>query len=143
MFNNFEITKDISAISGVGIDLLSVDRVRKLYQRYKEHFLVKMLGEKELCVFRKRFDANYERGIRFLATRIASKEAFSKAVCTGIRYPVTWKNIQIINSSNGKPGIILSFELDAWYRLIYRDAHISISDDSNLALAIVITNRKC
>ncbi|AGF48893.1 holo-ACP synthase [Candidatus Kinetoplastidibacterium galati] len=146
MFNNFKIDKyinNIPRIAGVGIDLLSVDRVRTLYQRYQKHFLKKMLGEEELYVFQKRLNSNYERGIRFLTTRIASKEAFSKAVDTGIRYPVTWKNVQIINSSKGSPKIILSSDLDLWYRSTYEDAYVSISDDINLALAIVITDRKC
>ncbi|AGF48193.1 holo-[acyl-carrier protein] synthase [Candidatus Kinetoplastibacterium oncopeltii TCC290E] len=147
MFNNYlEISKnirDVFGIAGVGIDLLSVDRVRKLYQKYEKHFLAKMLGKEELQIFQKRLDANYDRGIRFLATRIASKEAFSKAIYTGIRFPVTWKNIQIINSSEGSPRILLSYQLNDWYRSIYKDAYISISDDINLALAIVIIKRKC
>ncbi|AFZ83900.1 holo-[acyl-carrier protein] synthase [Candidatus Kinetoplastibacterium blastocrithidii TCC012E] len=145
MFNSLDVfknSKDISGIAGVGIDLLSVDRVRTLYQRYDDHFLAKMLGENELYFFHKRLNANYERGIRFLASRIASKEAFSKAIDTGIRYPITWKSIQIINSNEGKPRIILSYDLNVWYRSIYGNSHVSISDDIHMVIAIVVTERK-
>ena len=85
-------------IFGVGTDVVEVDRVRKALERWGERFARKILCEPELQRFRgHRLPAN------FLAKRFAAKEAFTKALGTGIRSPANWHGVWVVNLPSGKP----------------------------------------
>ena len=76
---------------------------------------------------------------RFLAKRFAAKEAFSKALGTGLRDPATFQNIAVAHDDLGKPMLVLASELQDFLqsRQITK-MHISISDERNLATAFVV-----
>ena len=76
---------------------------------------------------------------RFLAKRFAAKEAFSKALGTGLRAPATFQNIAVSHDDLGKPILVLAPELQAFLsEKNIQKMHISISDEKNLAAAFVV-----
>jgi holo-[acyl-carrier protein] synthase len=124
----------IAMIYGIGTDIISVGRVERALARFGERFVERILSTNER--------RDYQRAPiapRFLAKRFAAKEAFSKAIGTGIRRPVTWKYISIGHDRRGKPIIephpdLLSF-MQA--RGIVA-SHVSISDEHDSAVAFVL-----
>jgi holo-[acyl-carrier protein] synthase len=80
--------------------------------------------------------------VLFLANRFAAKEAFSKAMGTGFRYPVTLQSISVIQNSAGKPSLAFSDDLGEVVRLNgITGHHLTISDESNLACACVVLEK--
>ena len=131
-----------SAIAGIGIDLLRVDRIRVALERHGDRFAAKILGEAELAVFQARRARAPVRGLRFLATRFAAKEAFSKAIGLGIRLPMTWTRVQTLNMPGGKPTLVLAEPLKSWYDARFGAAHVSITDESDMVAAYVIVEAR-
>lgn len=126
------------AIAGIGLDLLRVDRVETALTRHGDRFAEKILGDDELRVFHARRAKVPARGVRYLATRFAVKEAFSKAVGLGIRMPMTWQRVQTLNAPGGRPMLVLAPALLEWYEKRFGAAHVSLSDESDLVAAYVI-----
>jgi holo-[acyl-carrier protein] synthase len=79
-----------------------------------------------------------ERGVRYLASRFAAKEAFSKAVGLGMRMPMWWTRCQVLKAPSGKPGIVTNGELKAWCDAHRLHFHVSISDEADTAVAFVV-----
>ncbi len=67
-------------IVGIGADLLQLKRLEAAYDRTQGRLAKRVLGEEELTIFEQRLKRNHKRGIAYLATRFAAKEAFSKAI---------------------------------------------------------------
>ena len=74
-------------IAGIGTDLLKIDRLKAAYQRTNGRLAERILGPDEMQVFKARLARNESRGMAYLATRFAAKEAFSKAIGLGMRSP--------------------------------------------------------
>jgi len=132
----------VPAIAGIGIDLLRVERIRLALERHGDRFATKILGEAELAVFQARRARAPVRGLRFLATRFAAKEAFSKAIGLGIRLPMTWTRVQTLNMPGGKPTLVLAEPLKSWYDARFGAAHVSITDESDMVAAYVIVEAR-
>ena len=84
-------------IYGIGIDVVEPSRIARLVEKYGERFARRVLTSLEW--------PGYVRTIRpvlYLANRFASKEAFSKAMGTGFRYPVTLQCISVVQNAAGK-----------------------------------------
>ena len=81
------------------------------------------------------------RGLRFLATRFAAKEAFSKAIGLGMRMPMTWRSAQILNAPSGKPMVVTSGALTTFMQTHGISAQVSISDEAEYAVAFVIVEK--
>jgi len=113
-------------ISGIGIDIIEIDRVKSAVRKYGKKFLQRIFTERELkyCSSRKAY--------RFpeMAARFAAKEAYSKAIGTGI-VGIKYKEIEVINNKNGKPHIALGGR-------IKKNIHISLSHSLNCAVASVV-----
>ena len=135
-------TSVAAAIAGIGTDLIYINRIQKSYDRHGERFLKRFLGPGEREKFQRRYDRDPHRGITFLATRFAAKEAFSKAIGLGMRMPMHWSAMQTLNAPSGKPMVVLSGELKNWYESRFGEAHVSLTDESDLAMALVIVERK-
>lgn len=125
-------------ITGIGTDLCDIRRIEAALQRRGDRFAEKVLGERELTVFRARRAKVPLRGLRYLATRFAAKEAFSKAIGLGIHWPMTWRACQILNDASGKPVIALDGELKAWFEARQWRAHVTVTDEGELAQAFVV-----
>jgi holo-[acyl-carrier protein] synthase len=127
------------AVAGIGLDLLRVDRIEMALARHGERFARRILGPEELAKFHARSQRSAARGVRFLATRFAAKEAFSKAVGLGMRMPMYWRAVQTLNERSGKPVIIISDPvLKAWYDMRFGAAHVSVTDERDIVAAYVI-----
>jgi holo-[acyl-carrier protein] synthase len=123
-------------IFGVGTDIVVIARLDDLYRKHGERALAKILapGERDDC------RASADPG-RFLAKRFAAKEAFGKALGTGLRAPAVLSAITVVHDALGRPGFQFAPELAAL--MTERDliAHLSISDETDSALAFVVVER--
>lgn len=125
-------------IVGIGTDLCDIRRIGAALDRRGERFAEKVLGPQELEVFRRRRAAVELRGLRYLASRFAAKEAFSKAIGLGMRWPMTWRACEVLNAPSGQPQIRLSGELAAWFAARGWQAHVTVTDEGDLASATVV-----
>lgn len=118
-------------ISGIGIDIVEIDRFQASIERFGERFYHKIFSPNELQYCQKKVN-----WIESLAVRWAAKEAFSKAIGTGWRKPFHWKDIEIVNDQAGKPFISLKGELVNLSK--NKMIHLSLSHSKNNAIAFVI-----
>jgi holo-[acyl-carrier protein] synthase len=127
-----------NAIAGIGVDLMRLERIVDAYARRGDRFARRILGDQEYEKFQRRLARDPQRGMRFLATRFAAKEAFSKAVGLGMRSPMTWSRMQTLNEPSGRPRVQLSEPLLSWYQTRFGAAHVSITDESDSVVAFVV-----
>lgn len=121
-------------IFGIGTDIVEVSRIAASIEEFGDAFAARILAESEL--------ESYQLSqikARFLAKRFAAKEAFSKALGTGLRAPATFQNIAVSHDALGKPILILAPALASFiHAKNITQMHISISDEKNLAAAFVV-----
>ena len=125
-------------IFGVGTDICDVRRIAATLARRGERFAERVLGPREIEVFRERHAKVPARGISYLATRFSAKEAFSKAVGMGMHSPMTWRACEIVNAPGGKPLIRLHGALADWFAERHLQAQVSLSDETDYAVSFVI-----
>lgn len=121
-------------IHGIGTDLLDAERIREGLARFGEHYADRILAAAEHPGYYASRDP-----ARYLAKCFAAKEAFAKATGTGLRAPVTLRNIAVLRDARGKPLIECAPELTGW--LLDRGItayHVSLSDEGDLVLAFVV-----
>lgn len=128
-------------IYGIGTDILQISRIEAALSRHGDRFAEKVLGPEEMEKYRRRKAKVEARGIRFLATRFAAKEAFSKAVGLGMRMPMTWRSMQVLNAPSGKPVAIASGALKEFMETNGLSAQVSITDEADYAVAFVIVEK--
>ncbi|MEM5786628.1 MAG: holo-ACP synthase [Syntrophobacteraceae bacterium] len=121
-------------IYGVGIDLVRIDRIEAMVERWGERFETRVFTEAERAYCSRRRARN-----SCLAMRFAAKEAFVKALGLGMRKPVLWQDVEVRGNKMGKPEIFLS-ERALQY---CRDAgilswHLSLTDDGQYGAAVVV-----
>jgi holo-[acyl-carrier protein] synthase len=129
-------------IFGVGTDIIQITRIEAALARKGERFAEKILGPEELEKYKRRKAKVAARGIRFLATRFAAKEAFSKAIGLGMRMPMTWRAVQVLNAPSGKPIAVTSGTLKEFMKKNGLTIQISITDEADYAVAFVIVEKK-
>lgn len=129
-------------IYGIGTDVCDIRRIRETLARRGERFAEKVLGPHELAVFRERRAKVEARGVAYLATRFAAKEAFSKAIGMGMRMPMTWRAMEVVKAPSGKPGIALHGALADWFAARGLSAHVTVSDEQDYAVAFVVVEQK-
>ena len=122
-------------IIGIGTDIVEIARITRLLEQDLD-FAARILGPQEFAEFARRQAANRARGMRYVATRFAAKEAFGKALGTGIVAPMTLHDLQTLNLENGQPVLKTSGALVAVVKN-WR-CHVSLSDEKNYAIATVI-----
>ena len=120
-------------IYGIGTDIVAVARLRGMWERHGDKVLEKLLAPQEMPDFAKAADKG-----RFLAKRFAAKEAFSKALGTGVRPPATLPAIAVSHDDLGKPVLDFAPKLSALLQEKNLKAHLSISDEADYAVAYVI-----
>jgi holo-[acyl-carrier protein] synthase len=121
-------------ILGTGTDLIDIRRIERALARFGHRFAQRVLVEHEY----RRFCAHVKPA-HYLAKRFAAKEAFSKAMGTGIHFPVNWHNVSVANEHSGRPYLQFSEPLSALLkqRGVSR-AHLSLSDEVEMACAFVV-----
>jgi holo-[acyl-carrier protein] synthase len=121
-------------IHGIGTDLLDARRIREGLARFGEHFADRILAPAEHPGYSASRDP-----ARFLAKCFAAKEAFAKAAGTGLRAPVSLRNIAVLRDPRGKPLIQCAPVLATWLQARGVTAqHVSLADEGDLVLAYVI-----
>lgn len=125
-------------IFGIGTDLASIPRFEVMLAKYGERFAKKLLACSEMEGFHRAADP-----ARYLAKRFAAKEAFAKALGTGLREPVVLPRLFVMHDAMGRPE--LRFDQRVADFLSGRGAgkvHLSLSDEADLALAFVTIELK-
>ena len=118
-------------ILGIGVDLLNILRIEDLYSKFGDKFARRILSDEELKNFNKSTNK-----INFLAKRFCAKEAFSKAIGTGIGRGVDFVDITIANNILGKPIILMSDKGFSFLEEIFK------KDIKNMQFDISITDEK-
>ena len=125
-------------IYGIGTDIIEIRRIEAALGRFGERFARRILCEPEL----KRFAA-HKKPAAYLAKRFAAKEAFTKALGTGIHSPANWHGVWVINLRSGKPSLEYTPALKAMLDARgVGHAHVSLTDERELASATVILENK-
>jgi len=129
-------------IYGIGTDIIQISRIEAALVRSGERFAEKILGPEELEKYRYRKEKVKARGIRYLATRFAAKEAFSKAIGLGMHMPMTWRMVQVLNAPSGKPVAMTDGALKEFMERNGLTAQVSITDEADYAVAFVIVEKQ-
>jgi len=124
-------------IFGIGTDIVNIKRIDRSLKKHGVNFKNRIFSKNEIFYCEKKKNSS-----AFYAKRFAAKEAFSKALGTGIRKGIDLKNIEIRNNSYGKPSIILKGNIAIFLKKQIKtnkyDIHLSLSDDKPWAQATVI-----
>ena len=121
-------------IIGIGIDSVSIPRIRNLIDKYGDRFLGKIFTDHEI-----EESANRRDYAQFFAARFAAREAFFKALGTGWGRGISLKEVGVVKNDHGKPGF--SFSEKTMVALEERDiviSHLSLTHDGEYAQAFVI-----
>ncbi|HUN90798.1 MAG TPA: holo-ACP synthase [Burkholderiaceae bacterium] len=125
-------------IFGIGADVVEIARIDAALARHGDRFAQRILGPDELARFAARRQRIARRGLAFLATRFAGKEAVSKALGLGLRSPMTWHAVEILNAPGGRPLVRLHGALDDFARARRLRLHISVADERDYAVAYAL-----
>ena len=125
-------------ILGIGNDIIDIRRIAKTLEQYGDRFVQRVFTETE----RKKSDRRRERAASY-AKRFAAKEACSKALGTGLRKGVFWRDMGVVNLPSGRPTLVLTGGAAEHLRNLTPAGHearidLTITDDYPLAQAIVI-----
>jgi holo-[acyl-carrier protein] synthase len=121
-------------IRGIGVDLAQIPRLRRVLERWDERFLQRVFTEQEIAYCRRRRDP-----VPHLAARFAAKEAVLKALGTGLRMGVNWREIEVRRERGQAPTVVLSGRCRALAEA--RGAEqvlVSLTHDGDYAVAQVI-----
>ena len=115
----------------IGIDIVSIERIEKLYTKWGEKALEKFLNPKEIKLVKKPAS---------IAGFWAAKEAASKAIGTGIGKGCSFYDIKLDKLPSGQPIIKYSKKIRKKYKI--KSSHLTISHDSGMAVAVVVNTYK-
>lgn len=129
-------------IIGLGSDITRIDRIEQTVARFGERFLNRVFTETELQKAMRRTQVRHMRS-GTLAKRFAAKEACAKALGTGFRNGVFWKDMGVVNLPSGKPTLQLSGGAKAALQRLVPDGmeaqiDLTMTDDYPQAQAVVI-----
>jgi holo-[acyl-carrier protein] synthase len=121
-------------ILGIGTDIVSVDRIKKSLKN--KNFLSRVFSYKEILKCKKKINS-----YNCFSKRFAAKEAFSKALGTGISNGISFNEIIVLNKKSGKPYISLSGQTKKIIKKKFKKKKIkislSLSDETKYAVAFV------
>jgi len=125
-------------IIGLGSDITDVRRVAKVIERHGDRFLARVFTETE----RARADRRKNR-VETYAKRFAAKEACAKALGTGIRSGVWWRDMEVVNLPSGQPTMLLTGGALKRLQSLTPKGHearidLTIADEGPMALAFVV-----
>ena len=125
-------------ILGIGNDMIDIERIERSIARFGDRFLNRVFTATERAKSDRRTNpaASY-------AKRFAAKEACSKALGTGLRQGVFWRDMGVVNLTSGRPTLVLTGGAAAKLKLLTPPGHepridLTLTDDHPWAQAIVI-----
>jgi holo-[acyl-carrier protein] synthase len=125
-------------IFGIGTDVVQLERVRLVHEKFGDRFVERLLLPAELDAFRR-----YKRPVRFLAMRFAAKEAIVKAMGTGFAHGMWIRDSGVVSNAWGKPEIIWSERgRRTCEQLGIGEGHVTLTDEAGLIVAVVVLMRK-
>mgnify|MGYP001487249960 CR=1 FL=1 len=126
-------------ILGIGVDLVKNQRIKLLIK--KNNFIKRTFSKKEIDHFKK-----YRNNDNYYSKRFAAKEALVKAIGTGIRYNINFKDISVVNDRLGKPKFNIINKLKIFLKKKFKsndlDIFLSLSDEKKYSIAFVIIQKK-
>jgi len=125
-------------IYGIGTDLVEIGRIAAAFDRFGERFVDRILGPQEKLRYEARRARSASRGLAFLATRFAAKEAVSKAIGLGLRSPMTWRAVEIVNAPSGQPQVLAHGALAEFLQARRLRLSVSVTDEQTMAMAFVV-----
>ena len=121
-------------ILGIGNDIIDIRRIEKSLDRFGDRFVQRVFTDVE----QRKSDRRRNRAASY-AKRFAAKEAFTKALGTGIRAPANWHGVWVKNLPSGEPTLEYSAALRSLLeRRGVTSSHVSLSDERGVAFATVI-----
>ena len=123
-------------VKGIGVDIVEVNRIKEAIEKYKDKFSGKIFTEDEIAYSMTFKNREYVH----LAARFAVKEAFSKAIGTGITQGFRFREVGVLNKESGEPELILTGDLAEKYKSYL--FHVSISHTETNAVAVVVMEEK-
>ena len=124
-------------IVGIGVDIVDVERVNGLLERYRERFVRRVFTDAE-----NRYAGGSVKVAERLAGRFAVKEAVLKAFGTGKSQGILWRDVETVPGPRGKPKVNLYGNANIYLkRLNASSIHVSISHDAGKAVAFVVIER--
>ena len=125
-------------IIGIGSDLCNIDRIADTLERFGERFINRVFTDIE----RDRSERRAER-VASYAKRFAAKEACAKALGTGMRMGVAWREMGVVNQRSGRPTMELTGDAAARLKALTPPGHravihLTITDDKPFAQAFVV-----
>lgn len=118
------------SVYSIGVDLIEIERIGKLLERYGDKFLKRIFTDIEIDYCSKKKDKGS------FAARFATKEAVFKATGLGLGKGMTWKDVEVVNDPRGKPEVKLygkTAEL-----LAQKKVHLTISHSKDASIAMVV-----
>lgn len=123
-------------VLGLGIDIIEIGRVKKSIEKYGDKFLEKVFTQVEINYCDKKFN-KYQH----YAARFAAKEAVYKALTSGWKEGLRWKDIEIVNDPSGMPSVNTKGKLSSFLEKdLQLKISISHSQDYVTAVAIIFKN---
>jgi holo-[acyl-carrier protein] synthase len=128
-------------ILGIGTDLCNIERIADVLARHGDRFRARVYTERELRTAARRAGAGLEAAT--LAKRWAAKEACVKALGTGLRMGIGWRDMGVVNQRSGQPQL----DLSGWAAIRLADltppghravVHVTLTDDHPWAQAFVV-----
>lgn len=126
-------------IYGIGVDIVENQRILKAVKRWGNRFIQRVFSPKEQAIFSTRPDP-----IPLMAVRFAAKEAFSKALKTGLRHGIRLRDIEMLHKESGEPYLVVHGKAkECLQGLCIRDIHVSVSHERRYSIATVLLEKGC
>jgi len=121
-------------IFGIGVDVLEAARVKKVYDRFGDHFIDRLLLPAERAQL-----AKTRRTERFLAMRFAAKEAIVKAMGTGFAHGMWIRDVGVVQNAWGRPEVVYSPRGEKMRRKLgIGGGHVTLTDEAGLIVAVAV-----
>jgi len=121
-------------IFGIGVDVLEAARIKKVFDKYGEHFVERLLMPAERAQM-----AKTRRKERFLAMRFAAKEAIVKAMGTGFAHGVWIRDVGVVQNAWGRPEVAYSPRGEKVRRKLgIGGGHVTLTDEAGLIVAVAV-----
>ena len=128
------------SVLGTGIDIVENYRVKKLILNKKSSFENKVFTNNEIAYCKKKLNIS-----NCYSKRFAAKEAFVKALGTGFRKNINFKDIEILNNGYGKPWLSINKKVINKIKILFKvkkfNISLSISDEKKYSIACVIISK--
>src|SRR5688500_11149419 len=121
-------------IFGIGVDVLEAARIKRVFDKYGDHFIERLLMPAERAQL-----AKTRRTERFLAMRFAAKEAIVKAMGTGFAHGIWIRDVGVVQNAWGKPEVAYSPRGEKVRRALgIGDGHVTLTDEAGLIVAVAV-----